>query len=295
MKRKFFLSVLILFACLVAAPVPAHADMGPKPSVVVTFRNLRQKNCYATLLAQEESTGPHSVYNPGSENKYTGDAPKIWEKFAAYRDADGYHFLQFYQKLDADGVFRWGYFPPKKFKILLYFPDDGTFAASREACESYAFDSYFTVDASALGTGGAAGGTVLSARRSYDYSGETVSLLVRILLTIAVELLIALPFGFRSARQLGFIAAVNAATQVTLNVLLNLVDYREGQLASLLLYFLLEVLVIVIEAAVYSRSATLAKGAKPGKKHHPVLYALTANIASYAAGLALFFAIPQYL
>ena len=305
MKKKFALTLLLLFLCLFALPIPAFADTGPKPSVVVTFQGLKQKGCYVTLLAQEESTGPYSAYNAVRDNKYIEDGvpPQIWQKFVDYKDADGYHFLQFCQKLGDDGVFTWGYHPPQKFKILLYSPDDDTFMASAKTYEPYAFVSYFTVDASTIAnpgsspsSGSISSGTVqetISAKQSYDYAGEARSLLVRTLITIAVELLIALPFGYLAMRQLGFIAIVNVATQVILNVLLNLVNYNQGWTAYFLTYCLLEILVIWIEAFIYSHSATLVKYSRPGRKPDPVMYAVTANIASCVAGLVLYFHFPM--
>lgn len=295
MKKKFALAALMLFAFLFALPIPAFADMGPKPSVVVTFQNLKQQNCYVTLLAKEESTGPYGVYNPTYNDKYMGDAPEIWQKFVDYKDAGGFHFLQFYQKLGNDGVFKWGYFPPKEFKILMYFPDDNSFAVSPESYQSYAFSSYFTVDASTLNKSPIPNGAAIHARQSYNYTGEALSLLVRTVITIAIELLIALPFGYLAKQQLGFIALVNVATQLILNILLNLVNYNQGGLMYLLIYVFLEIFVFAAEAAIYANSATLKKYAKPERKLHPVLYAFIANLASYIAGIFLYLHIPWTL
>ena len=295
MKKKFALAALMLFTCLFALPIPAFADTGPHPSVVVTFQNLKQQNCYVTLLAKEESTGPQSVYDPALNNKYVDDAPEIWQKFVDYKDAGGFHFLQFYQKLGNDGVFKWGYFPPKEFKILMYFPDNNSFAVSPESYQSYAFSSYYTVDASALSKTPVPNGAAIHARKSYDYTGEALSLLVRTIITIAIELLIALPFGYLAKQQLGFIALVNVATQLVLNILLNLVNYKQGGLMYLLIYVFLEFFVFAAEAAIYTHSATLKKYAKPERKLHPVLYALIANLASYIAGIFLYFHIPWTL
>lgn len=292
MKRKFLLSLVLLFACLFAIPIPAFADTGPKPSVSIYFHNMKQKNCYVTLLAEEKSTGPYSVAT--SEDKRKGENPEIWQKFYDYCDPDGYHFLQYYRKLGDNSLFEWGYHPPVKFKILLYFPDYNTFAVSRETYERYAFDSMFAVDASTLGVGPVADGTTFFATPNFNYEGNALSLLVRMLITIAVELLIALPFGYRAKQQLLFIAGVNIVTQIILNVLLNLVNFKYGGMTMNLCYVLLELLVFAIEAVIYSHSKTLVKYAKPEKKLHPVLYALAANAASYAAGLGLFFVIPQY-
>jgi hypothetical protein len=293
LKKKFLLSLAILFACVFSVPIFASADTGPKASVSVCFQNMKQKNCYVTLLAEETSTGPYSV--PASEEYYSkGDNPEVWQKFYDYRDPDGYHFLQYYQKLDDNSMFRWGYHPPVKFKILLYFPDYDTFAVSREAYERYAFNSSFAVDASIFKEDPVSDGTTFSAAQNYDFKGNAISLCVRILITIAIELLIALPFGYRAKQQLIFITLVNVITQIILNLAMNLVNFKCGSMVMEFYTVLLEIVVFAIEAAIYSHSAALVKYTKPEKKLHPVLYALAANAASYAAGLGLFFVFPQF-
>lgn len=42
--------------------------------------------------------------------------------------------------------FKWTYYPPQRFKILVYFPETDSFAVSG-IYERYAFDSYYKVDA----------------------------------------------------------------------------------------------------------------------------------------------------
>ena len=67
-----------------------------------------------------------------------------------------------------------------------------------------------------------------SAVRSYDYAGEILALAARIVLTIALELLVAFCFGYRGKRVFALLAVVNVVTQVFLNVFLNVVHYRSG-------------------------------------------------------------------
>ena len=178
----------------------------------------------------------------------------------------------------------WGYYPPDTFKILLYYPDTGRFAVSG-VCERYAFDSYFTADAS----GG--GSYDMTVRKSYLWLPEVISLVVRIIVTIAVEILIALLFGFKSREELMFIAIVNIVTQVILNVLLNIINFRSGLLAFFIYYVLLEFVVFTIEAVVYSVFLR-----KRSVKAKPVLiyplYALVANAVSFGAGALIACFVP---
>jgi len=303
MKRK----ILAFFACLVlfaaAFPVTASADMGPKPSVVIDFKGLSGQTYYVTLLSSVDSTGPFTALSRLKQDNSTVDAKEwysgneedypIYLKFVGYQDPDGYYFLQYFQNCSETQQFSWTYYPPQNFKILIYFADSGGFAVSA-AYERYAFDSYFSVDLTGTDViaSAARGETpTFNAVKSYDYSVETVSLIARIILTIAVELLVALLFAFRKKKQLLFILAVNVVTQIALNVSLNLINFSYGLLAFIALYVLLELLVFIVEAILYA--AFLKKFSDmliPRWK--PILYALAANAASFGVGLLLARIIP---
>ncbi|MCI7723933.1 MAG: hypothetical protein PUI03_07735 [Erysipelotrichaceae bacterium] len=141
------LSVIIVF------PRQVHADMGPKPSVHIQFENMDDELCYGTLLCENESTGPASIFDGNKEHarikeKYPDSyyfEEKIWKAFVEYQDADGYYFLQEGWTVSETKEIAWTYYPPSRFKILLYFPESGTFVSSG-IYESYAFDTYYTVD-----------------------------------------------------------------------------------------------------------------------------------------------------
>jgi hypothetical protein len=205
---------------------------------------------------------------------------------------DGFYFLQFFQDCSQTQQFNWTYYPPQKFKILLYFPETGRFVSSSEYYERYAFDSYFTADVSDLNLFVETQGEAkIITEKSYDYTNELLSLFVRILLTIAIELGIAILFGFRAKNQLRFIVLVNVVTQIVLNLALNIINYRSGQMAFVFFYVLLEIVVFVIEAALYTLHL---------KKHNveiipvwkPCIYALVSNASSFALGLGLAYWIP---
>ena len=48
------------------------------------------------------------------------------------KDEDGYYFLQFFEDCTETSKFTWGYYPPTKFKILIYFPEHDSFVVSNE-------------------------------------------------------------------------------------------------------------------------------------------------------------------
>lgn len=278
-----------------------RADTGPKPSVRITFENLGDDLCYGTLLADDESTGPSSAWDGSDEDARHNENPNgyysyqpfgydVWKAFVDYAEKDDYFFLQEAWRIDESKELAWTYYPPDTFKILLYFPETGEYAISG-VYERYAFDSYYTVNMN---------GVVLSvdyneelssndrinAYRSYNYRVELMSLAARIVITILLELLIALLFGYRGRKQLLLLAVVNVVTQVLLNLLLNVANYRSGQLAALLLYVLFEIVVVVIESVVFCYLLDKTTVHKKSKRRIE-LYALTANTVSFGTGLLL--------
>ena len=291
---------VLLLAMLL--PVTASADSGPKPSVQVDFENMEGVLCYGTLLgAPELIASPHSIWDGTEEDgNYQGAAYTtgnvlpydIWKHFAEYEDTDGYCFWQQGWTVSETQEIYWGHYPPQNFKILLYFPDTDTFAVS-ESYETYAFDSYYTVDMADIDPAALEyGEEVLSVRRSYDYGGEILGLLARILLTVAIEIAIAVwAFGFREKKQLRVLITVNCATQILLNVLLNVTDYLSGPVFFVVNYVFLETLVFVIEAVVYCIWLRKVSGV-PRKKRVYVGYAWVANTVSFVAGMLLAWLLP---
>ena len=297
MKRRLitFLACVVLLAAVL--PVTASADVGPKPSVVIDFSGLSGRTYYVTLLSSTSTTGPFSAPSIEKSRLYDeehADYP-IYLKFLEYRDEDGYYFLQYFENCSETHQFRWTYYPPSNFKILIYFPDGDFYAVSAETYDRYAFHSYFSVTLAEPDLSKPARGDAItfSAVKSYDYGGEIAPFAARAALTIAVELLIALLFAFRQKKQLILIAAVNLVTQAGLNAALFYADYKYGGLAFALAFCLLELLVFIVEAVLYALFLQKISRA-PVPKWKAVVYALAANAASVLLGLGLSRIIPSF-
>lgn len=286
------LSVLLCLLFMVSVfPMAVSADTGPKPSVHISFAHMGDELCYGTLLSKNSSTGPSSAWDGKEEHAeydedFSGTAfnYEIWKAFVEYKDSDGYYFLQKGWVVSETKEIAWTYYPPSSFKILLYFPATETFVVSG-IYEAYAFDTYYTVDMDGISDDAGSADGIL-AYRSYRYGVEIGSLAARILLTIIIEMAVALLFGFRKKKQLLLLIFANTATQILLNVLLNIINYHSGQFAFLFYYFLFEWIVIVLEAVVYCVwMRKLSENPKPLWFY--VLYAILANAVSFGAGVLL--------
>ena len=304
MKKKRCIYGMITFLCAgFFLPAKVKADMGPKASVHIQFENMSDEVCYGTLLSKEESTGPASVWSGWEDDARVKEKypfsyyfkRDIWEAFVNYEDPDGYYFLQEGWTVSETKEIAWMYYPPSSFKILLYYPETNTFVSSG-IYERYAFDTYYTVDMQGLQMNSVDYNDNLStderieAYRSYDYRQEMLTLSIRIILTILIEMVVAICFGFRTKKQLLVLTLVNILTQVLLNVALNMIQYNAGPMAVKLFYVLLEAVVFGIEAVFYC--TVLKKISVKKNNGFYILYSLVANMISFVAGLFLYSILP---
>lgn len=293
MNKRLTGILLCLMLALAVFPIPAHADTGPKPSVQVNFENMGDEVCYGTLLSKTSSTGPAHAWNGNEEDigmvglEDTEKGRRVWQAFVDYQDTDGFYFLQWAWRCDETKSLNWGYYPPQTFKILLYYPETGTFLVS-DICERYAFDSYFTVN---IAQAQLLAEPAITAQRSYHYSREVAGLMVRVILTVLIELGVAWLFGFRKKEWLVLIIAANVVTQVAFNVILNVIYNAQGPWAEIYYNVILEPVIFGLEALVYCLLFKRLGGEKLSRSKI-ILYALTANICSFAAGLLLARVIP---
>lgn len=282
--RRFARSLLCILLLLPVLTTAVFADTGPKPSVSIRIRGFHATAYFVTLLSEDDSTGPYSWVGFGElpEEPPTENAD-IWQAFVDYQDPDGYYFLQYFQQPetheDRDGLydsFSWDYYPPDRFKVLIYFPGTGEYLVSDEIVETYAFDSYFEVSPNPDGSG-------LEVERSYGYGWEIFAFLVRLLMTIGFEVIIALGFGYRTGKQLLVIIGTNFVTQLALNIGLLSGGYESWFLVYVLTYGFWELLIFAVEALIYK--LLLEKVDEPyAQKKKPVMYALCANLTSFVMG-----------
>lgn len=286
-------AVTVLALCIMFIPgTSAFADMGPKPSVRLTFINLDDdEECWCTLLSSEESSGPNWAWD-GDETVFEyGDINReVFLAFANYCDNDGFYFLQVMAQCNQNKSFTWNYYPPETFKVLLYFPQTDTFVSS-PVYQCYAFDSYYSINMARIDTSETFPGPLLSLKISYNYFGEILGLLARVVLTIAVELGVACLFRFRGKKVFLWILIVNIATQLLLNIVLNVTSYLYGDLFMFLVYFFAEFFVFLSEAVTFSVAFARIDDIK-APVWKSILYAFTANTLSFVVGIILALFIP---
>ena len=135
--KKYLRSLLALLIAAMLLCCIAMADTGPKPSAAFTLTGMPDEDYYVTMLSEIDQYGPHHTYTEGEEipgwvlsGGVEDPAYPIWQKFVDYADADGYYFLcDLFTQQHGDAEFGWAYYPPERFKLLLYFPESDVPAA----------------------------------------------------------------------------------------------------------------------------------------------------------------------
>ena len=274
--------VLILMAALA---ICAFADFGPKPSVVVEFEGAGDREYYVTLVAKEDKLGgPYHRITVDDQPEEVN--PAVWNRLVAYEEPDGLVFAGNVQKLTGDGDYVWGYYPPSEFRVLIYFPDTDSFVASSEILEQYAFDSYYQMDFNDLPENWNDAVAAIPVTRKYNLLCQITAFLLRLAVTVAVECLLAVLFGFTGKRQLLLVAAVNCVSQLALNLLI--LDESVGLFVFYVLqYALIEVGVILAEGLVYCLALPKLVTPEQNRNIHPIAYAVIGNMASFSLGYLL--------
>ena len=313
MKKHLRSLPALLIAVLLLCRV-TFADTGPKPSAAFTFTGMPDEDYYVTMLAEVDHYGPHRVHQPGDDLPYVLEARRddpaypAWQKFVDYKDADGYYFLDdLFEQCHGDDEASWHYFPPERFKLLLYFPESDTFLCST-VTERYAFDSVYRLDLGGkspaelaaltltdpngdpIPSGGdgetAAGEIVLD--KSDGTHQQIIGFFGRLGITLVIELALAWGWKYRKGSQLLFIGIVNLITQCLLNVALLYWGAQEGSRGFIIFwYVLLELAVTGIEAGVYAFLLPHIDHKEEAVRHNAAIYAIAANVLSFLAGLAL--------
>lgn len=278
MKKRIFTAMLAVLLLVPMLASTVSADMGPKPSTIITVPG-NDEQIVLTLLSDREHYGPNSPVEAGEKPsaRIEKDAAlaEAWYAFRDHRDPDGFVFWG-----DVwEGGVSWTYYPPETFKIAVYYPERDLLWVSRESYDRYAFRSHYRLVLPAVGEGAVSGQVDMVLKQETSMAGELGGLVLRIVLTIAIELALAGFFGFSSREQRRLILLVNLVTQVGLNGLLWSWYYFDGIMMAMLRLFLAELLVLIVETVIYLRR--LREGESIGRT---VLYTLCANGASVLAG-----------
>lgn len=269
------LSLLLVIFCICIITI-VNADVGPKPSLEIMVKNAPDSLYYLDLLI--DYSDDH-LYQFIEENEI--ENKDMYNTLKSY-NIDGWRpalvtgtKVPLNGKLTGikEGEYTKHYFSyvgvPDKFKIIIV-DSDNEIIVSENVLERKSFNTkvYFDCD------------TRLIKEKSYILS-TFMQLLPTCLLTLLIEGIILVFFGFSLKLNWKPFLIINIITQVLLTAIVGISMYTYGIMLALLAFFAFEWVIVIGEAILFS------KYLKQHSKKRRVFYAITANIASMLAGLMI--------
>jgi len=296
MKKTLF--TLLLLTLFVVSLPSVSADMGPKPSLVITIKGVTQDTYRLDLLSEEvdESAVITDSIELVDWYSYFDEYPEELLDF----QSDGLYSYTIYRGIgtirqtnnDVDSQeYQMNYYPPETFKIVLYM-DDGSIIVSQQVVRIM-FDSVMTWDLTGVDVttdsndlGDISGNVGIGTPDNYE--GQTALVwntvwrtLVRVILTAGIELSILLLFKYHEKRSYVVVGITNAITQTILSALVVISTINGGVFGGLFALIFLEILVVFTEGIVYFFFL------KEKGEGRALFYALVANAATIIVGFFL--------
>jgi len=273
LKIIFSLILFTIFFSLISPVKVVNADMGPKPASYITIKGI--EGDYVACFAAQNAFGPNIDYEMWLEyqdESWTQEYNPIME----YKDEEGFKWIERYYTCHDESEISFTYYCPDIYKIVIYQNDELYMAT--EALEMYAYATYYEIDFS---TGTINTPKDIKVTNTYDYLGETLGLLFRIVATLAIEIGVFYLFRLYTKRNLNVVLIINLVTQIFLNVAVNVINYTSGILSAILLLFLLEFIILIVEFIAYQILL------KDKNRFLIILYPIIANLLSFGLGFVI--------
>lgn len=261
MKKRVMALIVLL---IVLVPANVYADFGPKPTLQVLVKNSRDEACFVTLACDPDTENPDPdkmyLYTDGNIYAYLYKDPSdIADSFSKCSDFFGMKKTVFgYYNVTGRGI-------PAAFYLVLQY-ESGDVVVSDLGTDGR-FNGMVLFDAQ---NGSVEKITVMDREFYLLYRETILYMLLCVAITIVVEILISLPFKVKPLRIL---VLTNIGTQVLLHAAL-IATYRFFSFFIIFVFFIYEIIIWVIEYAIYRKFAKSLSG-------RPMwLYVLAANLVS---------------
>lgn len=275
MKNSLLLGIVL---CMLLFSDYVLADIGAKPATILKFVGMDNENYRVTIISNHSGNGMKTVTEVSFLQKKDKGMDALWWAIQNQGyEAEGWKYVYQLSNATKNRV-EWGYHPPEEFRIAIYFPEQNKVVISKEILKRYAFRSYFQIYIK--------DSEIVEITAHYNFWREIVLFLMRLLATLAIEVPLALLFGFRKREYLQIIVKINVWTQVGINLIALLAEVGIGPWVMLFIWIGLEVPVFLIEARYYAKQFKKL-GTSPNKVDWAVVYAFVANIVSFIADMYL--------
>ncbi len=283
--KKPILILTLLLIVINFLPSPAFADVGPKPSLEIRVKGMDNDNYWLDLLVTDKSEYSWLEISLVERERV--------KKLAEYVDEDGFHpallvgtrvplFGDLKGEKNSDNTYSHNFSyigTPEIFKIAILTEDDTLIIS--DLIHRKHFNSIVEFD---LRDEALQEDILLYAGQAKEISPIlkiSFGFISRLLLTLAIEIGIALLFGFTIKHSGKLLFKTNIFTQVVLNIAILWMNLSYGLLIALLVFILMEIFIIIFETIIYAKYLT------EKSKGRRIAYGILANIVSLMVGFGI--------
>lgn len=274
MKRIFFIMLTVIIAVMYF-PVTAKADSGPKASLEIIVSNPPKGQYYLDLLV--DYNGKTLYKNIRDESQYNADKIKILKE---YRDGNWRPALLTGTRPPLRGgligtpegdkvVHKFSYFGvPDRFKIIILTSDNKIIVSNEIYRKTFNSTVYYNFKTN-------------SAKERPIILSCLLQFLLTCSCTLVIEGIILLLFRFSIKQNWKPFLIINIITQIFLNLILSVVMFSHGLIYAYTCYIPLELIILIAEIICFR------KYLHQHSKLRRTLFAITANVVSFAAGFPI--------
>ena len=273
-KAFVLLLSIVIIACMFSVSVSANSAL--MPGFEVALHNPTNTECCVTLLTNISDYKKFAIHSDGDQLPHNlVGYEEIMEKLSEYasNNNDEVYFNDWYCSVGAISAKNLEMFTSfGRFQVLVYFPSTDKYIVS-EIIKPYAVESKYSIEITE---------NEIVITSNFDSAWNIVALAVRIIVTISLELIIALLFGFKGKKKIIPIVIVNLITQAGLNIGMNVFHvFVNNEISLIIYYFLLEIAVFIVEAVIYN--VIFRKNDKTISTAKINIYAFVSNFVSFVA------------
>ncbi len=284
MRKKIILLLLIVMT-LILLPKPTYADMFSKPTAEIHIQGIDVAYQIEILIFYDgvASIRDLSEFEYRLEGHYDINYPV--DLLNGYQDEDGYVARMIYSNGAPDSLFKTGdqvykigyYSPPRVFKVLLILENDVMLTSPIIHRNLFHSKIVFDLNGVALDVSALDSGHI---EEIIPYAEFSVKYLLRVLFTIAIEMLVLLAFMYKQNRSLIIVGFTNFITQSILTISMIISFYFWSAEVGLVVTLIFgEILIFTVEMAVYFTTLN------EQSKKRALLYGFVANLVTFVISI----------
>ncbi|MCD4827083.1 MAG: hypothetical protein K8Q99_04825 [Acholeplasmataceae bacterium] len=282
MIKKALSFILVVCALISIISIDTKADIGPKATADITIVGVDEPYYFDLLIYKNYDVEPipDTEAQDIIEWEYYDDTYPL-DALNGYQDSQGYASRTLYSgppgsTSRVEGMsdtYRAGYFSaPKVFKIVIVIDDD--IIITSKIIDRKLFTSTMTYDLTGVDLSFSQE-NVGVVSETIPYGHFSLTLIIRVIITIAAELLVLYMFRYRQKSSFYRTGLTNLVTQTTLTLFMTLAFYFWGSFFGLLGVLIFgEMIVFIAEIVLYRYILT------EQSKSRAMLYGFVANLVT---------------